>query len=188
MNVHGLKEGAVQFRSAQVEDLDATKGEMLVRAAPYGMKVDLTPNVSEVFQPKAFARAVKAPHRLAATWEHGGPLIGRGISAEDKPDGIWVRAKIGRTTAAKDVLSLFEDKLLRDISVEFRPIVDGMDIVRNGDHYAVSHRRAHLTGFAVTTEGAYGEGAFIDSVRDLRGEKEREELRLWLIDAKQRAQ
>jgi len=186
MNLQELKAGAVQYRAAEVKDIDAANREMMVKAAPYELTMDIGGGIDETFKRGTFARAVKAPQRVSAFWEHGGPLIGRGIQVEDREDGVWVRAKIGRTTAAADVISLIEDDLIRDVSVEFRPIPESMLVTQDGDRLAVVHTRAHLIGFAVVNEGAYGEGAYVSSIRDERLERDREALRLWLASAKAR--
>jgi len=180
MKVQDIQGGAVQYRAAEVQEVSIEKREMFVRAAPYGVTTDIGGGIDETFEPGTFARAVKAPQRVSAFWEHGGPLIGRGIQVIDQADGVWIRAKIGRTTAATDVISLIEDELLRDVSVEFRPIPEAMKVHQRGQRLDIRHIRAHLLGFAVVTNGAYGDKAYVDSVRDERVDRDREAARLWL--------
>jgi len=178
--------GAVQFRAAEIKEMSVENREMFVRAVPYNVTQDIGSDILETFEEGTFARAVKAPQRVSAWWEHGGPMIGRGIQVIDQSDGVWIRAKIGRTNAANDVISLFEDKLIKDVSIEFRPIPEAMSILQDGKKLSVRHRRAHLLGFAVVSNGAYGDGAYIASVRDEQLEREREAARLWLQAVRQR--
>jgi len=184
MNVEELKAGAIQYRAAEVKDINVPNREMLVKVAPYEVTMDIGGGIDETFKRGTFSRAVKAPQRVSAFWEHGGPLIGRGVQVDDREDGVWVRAKIGRTTAAADVISLIEDELIRDVSAEFRPIPESMTVMQSGGRLSVTHTRAHLIGFAVVREGAYGKDAYVSSVRDERMERDREALRLWLQGAK----
>ena len=186
MNIEELEGGAVQYRAAEVQDVDTSNREMLVRAAPYDMPTDIGADIIETFLGGTFSRAVRAPQRVSAWWEHGGPLIGRGLQVEDRADGVWIRAKIGRTTAANDVLSLIEDELLKEVSVEFRPIPSGLNVERRGSKLHVTHSRAHLLGFAVVSSGAYGSGAYVASIREEALDREREAARLWLASVKAR--
>jgi phage head maturation protease len=181
MDIRDIEAGAIQYRAAKIEDIDPGKHEMFVRAAPYSEEfTDIGANIEERFLPGTFARAVKAPHRLNVFFDHGGPLVGRGTEAEDRPDGIYVRAKIGRTGPAEEMLSLLADEILTDVSVEFRGLPDHMKVERYGDGLRVTHRRAHLTGFAAVPEGAYGEQALVLSARDAKREREQEAARAWL--------
>lgn len=187
MNITELEAGAIQYRAARIEDLDTAAHEMYVRAAPYGEEfTDIGAGIQERFLPGTFARAAKAPHRLSVFFDHGGPLVGRGTEAEDRADGIYVRAKIGRTGPAEEMLSLLADGILTDVSVEFRGLPDHMRIERQGDGLRVTHRRAHLTGFAAVPEGAYAERALVLSARDARREREAEAARAWLQEFKSR--
>jgi len=173
-----LRAGAVQFRAAKVEDLDRAKSEMFLKAIPYEVEADLGPFM-EVFSRGAFAQAVKAPNRLGLWHEHGGPQVGRGISAEDRQDGFWFRAKLSRSQAAQDMAAMIEDGLLTDASAEFRPMGEWMDADWQEGKLHVRHRRAHLQGAAVVFDGAYSGSAFVDSIRDATNEKAREEARVW---------
>jgi phage head maturation protease len=190
-----IRDGAVQWRSAVVEDLDTQKSEMLIRCVPYDVRVDIGGGIREEFVRGTFARAAAAPTRLSLWRDHGGPIIGRGLSVEDRDDGVLFRAKLGRTQVARDAIMDYEDGIASDPSIEFRPLADHMDIVANRDGTLdLTHRRAVLLGVALVMEGAYaGAGAKVISVREAeeqrKAEAERlraiEEARNWLAKIKQ---
>jgi HK97 family phage prohead protease len=175
-----LKDGATQYRSAVIESVDRDKSELFVKAAPYNVRADIGGGIDEEFRTGTFARAAKSPERLLVWHDHRGPMTGRGVAVEDKPDGVWVRARLASTTAAKDMVSLIDDKFLTDVSIEFNPMPEWMDVQQRGNRLEITHRRAHLLGFAVVPEGAYGSAAFVASLRDLEREREAEKARLWL--------
>lgn len=182
MQLDDMMAGATQYRAAVIEDIDVDKSEILVRAAPYGAPTDIGAGVVEEFRPGTFSRAAKTPHRLGVWSGHGGPLIGRGLEVDDREDGIWIRSKIARTQAAKDALLNIEDGISDQVSVEFVPKSEYMDVTAHKGGLNVVHRRAHLLGWAVVPEGAYGPGgAFIAAIRaDDEAERKREAARLWL--------
>lgn len=182
-----MTSGAVQRRSATVESLDVEARELLVKCCPYGEAHDIGGGIVEEFAAGAFARAVKGPHRLGVWSEHGGPLVGRGLEAEDRADGFWLRARLGRTQAAQDLATMLEDKLLTDASVEFVVQPAYMDVRRDGETLHVRHRRAHLRGVAITFEGAYGGSAYVAELREAEAERALLEARAWLTEYRARA-
>jgi len=186
VNIAELEAGAVQYRSATIEDVDTSGHELLVKAVPYDRPTDIGGGIVEEFKRGAFAKAAGAPHRLTVFHDHGGPLVGRGIEMEDRADGPYIRARIGKTPAALEMLSLIEDEILTDPSIEFRALKDHMAVERIGEKYRVTHRRSHLIGFAMTPEGAYGEQALVLSARDARRERQVEAAVAWLEEYKQR--
>ena len=174
-----LQAGAVQHRAAKIDGLDQSKSELSIKVVPYEVEGDVGP-FTEVFSRGAFARATKDPSRLGVWHEHLGPLVGRGVEADDRADGFWMRAKLASTQAARDMAQMIDDKVLTDASVEFHPMRDFMDVQRrDSGKLHVRHRRAHLRGVAVTFEGAYGAGAYVASLRDAAREREIEEARVW---------
>lgn len=182
-----IEAGAVQYRAAKIEDIDLERGELYVKAAPYGVPTDIGGNITERFEPRTFAKAAAEPSRLMVFHNHAGPLVGRGIQVEDRPEGIWIRARIGRSQPARDMLADVEDKILTDPSVEFRPMAGHMKVTRNGDRFDVVHKRAHLIGFAMVPEGAYGQSAYVESVRDAQRERDAEAARLWFMEWRSRS-
>jgi HK97 family phage prohead protease len=172
-------ERGIQKRKAIVEDVDTDKSEILVKAAPYGIMSDIGGGIDEQFEPGTFARAAKAPERLYLTHDHDGPLVGRGLEVDDRADGVWMRARLAPTTAAKDMVALIEAGMLHDCSVEFRTMREHMTVTRMGERLRIVHRRAQLLGVAVVNEAAHQE-AYVASVREAELERKAEEARLWL--------
>lgn len=180
--IKDLTGGAVQFRAAKVEGVDVTTREMQVLAAPYDLEADIGGGILETFSRGAFSGAAGEPHRLRVWHGHGGALVGRGLEADDKEDGIHVRARIATTDAAKEMLTLVEEQILTDVSVEFRAIRAAMVVKELPDgRFQVRHRKGQLLGFAMVPEGAYGENAFVESVRDAARDREVENARAWLL-------
>ena len=180
--IRDLTEGAVQYRSATVEAVDVTTREISVKAAPYEYEADIGGGIRESFARGAFAAAVSQPHRLGVWHDHGGPLVGRGISVEDREDGVHVRARIASTQAAKEMLLLVDEQILTDVSVEFGIIRNAMAVRELGaGQYQVRHKKAHLRGFAMVQEGAYGDEAYIESVRSAERDRDVEAARTWLL-------
>lgn len=185
MKIEDLRNGAVQFRAATIEDI--SERELFVRAAPYSEEfTDIGGGISERFIRGAFAKAANAPQRISLFHDHGGPLVGRGTEVDHRNDGVYVRFKIGRTAPAEEMRSLIEDRILTDVSVEFRPVAEAMKVERDGDRLRVTHRKAILSGVAVVPEGAYGEQALVLSMRDLERERKVEAARAWLEEYKAR--
>jgi HK97 family phage prohead protease len=156
-----------QFRTAEIEHLDAEAGTVLVRVAPYGHEARVDHDIWEQFDAGAFAAAAKAPHRIKMWNEHNGPLIGHALTVEDRPDGSWCLAKFSNTAAARDARELALDGTLDQCSVTFNPRRDWMHVERREDGFHIRHSRAHMLGFALVPHGAYDEGAIVASVRDL---------------------
>ena len=183
--IEEIRGGAVQFRAAEVQKVE--DHEIYVKAAPYSDTfTDIGGGIRERFLAGAFSGAASAPHRVAIFHDHGGPLVGRATEVTDAADGVYIRAKISRTAAAEEMLTLIEDDILREMSVEFRAVRDGMSVEAKGDLLYVTHRRAHLTGVAAVPEAAYQGQTPILSARDLQTARAVEEARAWLEEYKAR--
>ena len=164
----------LQHRDADVEDIDLDEGMITMRAAPYDVEAALAPELWEAFAPKTFERACNAPSRCKLWHEHGGPLIGHAKEVEDRPDGIWIRAKISNTVAGIEARELASDGTLDQVSITFKPMKDYMRVTQKSDGIHVRHTRAGLLGVALTAHGAYDTHAYIASVRDAQADRERE--------------
>jgi HK97 family phage prohead protease len=162
-----------QHRKADIEHVDPIAGTILMRAAPYDHEIQLAPDLWESFAPAAFAAASKAPHRSKLWNEHRGPVVGCGVDIEDRPDGIWIRARFANTLAGQEARELARDKIKDQVSVEFRPLEEWLTIKRAENGLHIRHKRAHLLGVALVAHGAYDDEAFVASVRDQSG-KDRE--------------
>ena len=182
MKIQDLTEGVPQHRAATIESIDVTTRELSVVAVPYEVERDIGGGIHESFARGAFSAAVAQPHRVGVWHDHNGPLVGRGILVEDRPDGVHVRAKIASTQAAKEMLTLMDEDILRDVSVEFG-IIRGAMAARDlgGGEYQVRHKKAHLRGFAMVQEGAYGDLAYVVSLRDAERDRDVEKAQAWLL-------
>lgn len=169
----------IQTRSATVDALNVEERVIELRAVPYGVETRLAPGLVESFSPRAFANASKDPARVKLWDRHsteGGHPVGFAEVVEDRADHVYIRARVSRTTAGNDLLTLAGDGVLDEASVEFQPIPDDMRVTRRGDDTVVQHRRARLLGVALVTHGAYGRGATVLAVRDEASDKLREEV------------
>jgi phage head maturation protease len=82
------------------------------------------------------------------------------------------------------MMTLLSDGILTDVSIEFRALKDWMTVTREGDNLSIVHRRAHLTGYAVVPEGAYGQHALVLAHRDAQAAREVEAARAWFAQWK----
>jgi HK97 family phage prohead protease len=155
----------LQYREADIEHVDPDEGTILMRAAPYDIETQLDRELWESFAPKTFERSVGAPHRVKCWHEHGGPLIGHAADVEDRPDGIWIKARISNTPSGQEARELARDGTLDQCSVTFRPMKDFIKVTQKRDGVHVRHSRAYLLGVALVAHGAYAEHAMIASVR-----------------------
>jgi len=170
----------IQTRSATVSVLSADERVIELTAVPYGVETRLSPSLVESFAPRAFANAGKDAGRVKLWHGHstaGGQIVGSASLVEDKPDGVFVRMRVSHTAAGDDLLTLANDGVLDEASVEFQPIPADMAVTRRGDDTVVRHKRARLLGVALVPHGAYGRGAVVLSVRDEAADRAREE---WL--------
>lgn len=167
----------VQYRRASIETV--TERTIQLRAVPYGVESEIDRGLFESFEPGAFKRSEKDPARVKLWFGHsndGGRVVGQASRVEDRADGLIVHARVSATPSGDELLTLAEDRVLDEASIEFRPIPADMAIRRAGDKLHVRHRRGHLLGVALVPHGAYGRDALVLSVRDLR-QKESERIR-----------
>jgi uncharacterized protein len=161
-----------QFRAAVIEEIaeaDAEERVITMRAVPYDVETQLDAKLLESFEPGAFSRAAKDPARVKLWLGHsttGGHLVGQAFEVEDRADGVWIRARVSRTVAGDELLTLVRDKVLDEASIEFAPIREAMSIERRGSMIHVRHKRGHLRGVGLVPHGAYGRSALVTSVRD----------------------
>lgn len=171
----------VQERVADIEAVDVDKGTILMRAAPYGIEAQIDHDLWETFERKTFAAASKAPHRTKLWNLHGGPLVGHALDVEDREDGLWVNARFSNTLNGNEARELASDGSLDQCSVTFRAQPEWMKLARKPDGVHVRHSRAWLMGVALVPHGAYGEGAYVASVRGADVDRERERRKLQVL-------
>ena len=127
-----------------------------LRVMPWGV-VAQTPQGAETFARGAFADTDPTRVTIESS-AHGGALVGRGESIEERDDGAYLSARIARTQAGDDLLALAADGVLRDASVAFLPMAHRME---NG---TTVRTRVDLRRVAVLERGAY-RGAEVLAVR-----------------------
>jgi hypothetical protein len=173
----------VQWRSAEVIDLDVSTGEVRLRMVPYDREARLGVSLFETFERGAFAAAVKAPSRVKMWNEHQGPLIGCASTVEDLPDGAYATMRFSSTAAAQDARTLTIERIITECSVEFRALRESMKVRRAPDGLHVAHSRGHLLGAALVAHGVYGDvGSLVLSARG-EGEDRAAEERLARLKA-----
>lgn len=170
IEVPSLLEG-LQVRAAQLEDIEDNISERIIvmRAVPYDVETRIGVNVIESFEPAAFSRAVKDPARVKLWHGHsdsGGTLVGQAFKIEDRPDGPRVFTRVSKIAKGDELLTLVDDKVLDEASIEFAPIREAMTFERRGEMVHVRHRRGHLKGVGMVPHGAYGRNALVLATRD----------------------
>ena len=161
----------LQTRTARLEDVEENARERIIvmRAVPYDVETRLDVNLFESFEPGAFARAVKDPARVKLWHGHsntGGHLVGQAFQIEDLADGPRVFTRVSKVAMGDELLTLVEDEVLDEASIEFAPIRDAMRFERRGSAIHVRHLRGHLKGVGMVPHGQYGRNALVTSVRD----------------------
>jgi len=165
----------IQHRSATLHALNTEQRIIELRAVPYDYETQIDEHMFEAFEKRAFARAVKDPERCKLWLRHsvdGGRIVGQALKVEDRDDGLWLETRVSKTPAGDELLTLADDGVLDEASIEFAPIREAMIVRRRGEDLVVRHRRAHLKGVAVVPHGAYGRQALVTAVRDDRPDPE----------------
>lgn len=168
----------VQWRGAEVVDVDDASGEVRLRIVPYGKEARLGIDLWETFERASFAAAAGAPSRCKLWHEHGGPLVGCASKVEDLPDGAYATMRFSSTGPAQEARTLTVEKIITECSIEFRAIREAMKARRAPDGLHVSHSRGHLLGTALVSHGVYGDmpgGSLVLSARDESADKSRDE-------------
>ena len=91
-----------------------------IRIMPWGQAVT-TPEGREAFERGAFATADPARVTIESQ-RHGGTLVGRGISLEERDDAGYLAARISETAAGDELLTLIRDGVVTEASVAFKPV------------------------------------------------------------------
>jgi HK97 family phage major capsid protein/HK97 family phage prohead protease len=82
--------------------------------------------------------------------EHKGALVGRGITAEERPEGLHMALKVARTASGDELLELAREKVLTGMSIVFQPVTERMRADGVIERTAIDIRRV-----AVLERGAY---------------------------------
>lgn len=177
-------DGAPLHRALAIEDVELREetGDFHVagRLAPYGVRAEIGPGVTEEFLPGTFARATRAPGRIkfrspgTGLGHDNAFVVGHATSLEDRPDGIWGDFRIVDTSAGIDTAKLLrrgpngEAPILDELSIEFVAKPGQFEVHREGKGFFIQHRSARLVAVAPVPVGAYGRDALVTQARSLQ--------------------
>lgn len=153
-----------------VEILTRAKGgdgrTVFGRAVPFNVDQYINPGLVERFAPGAFRHQLSAANRVRFTRDHmshGGTLIGKTLSLEERSDGLYGTWRVSATAAGDETLELLRDGVLTHLSIGFRTTPNGSRKEANG---VTTRTKAHLFEVSVVMDGAYGDGATVSEVRE----------------------
>jgi HK97 family phage prohead protease len=153
-----------------VDDIELTRAEagavavgaeegrtVELRIVPWGVTAQ-TADGPEAFSRGAF-KGTDATRVTIEAQRHGGPLVGRGVSLEERDDAAYLTARIAPTPAGDELLTLAREGVLQDASVVFVPRTSK----RRSDG-VVERQSVDLRRVAILERGAYP-GAGVVAVR-----------------------
>lgn len=103
-------------QAGEIASFDEDKREILMRVVPYGVDA-LTNRGYERFEESAFEGI--DPSRFVTRQRHADPPTGRGIEAYSDDGWFYVRARIAKTQAGDEQLTLAKDGVETGVSVGF---------------------------------------------------------------------
>ena len=147
------------------------EGERVIQGTlmRYGDTAEFPWGDKERFEPGCFGDIGQVDFVLDKQHERA-RLIGRtgggGVTLTDSPQSLELRADLPETTDANDTLTLVRGKVLRGLSVTFRPIEHRLEISKDGK-YTIIHKRAELRGGGVVDRPQYKQSTLREQVRSL---------------------
>lgn len=167
---------SVEF-DAEIQVRSATKREIEVRLLPWDVTVE-TMQGPEEFARGSFAN-VAADQLYLMGLEHaagiglgqdGRPVVvrnpaGRSKAVWEADDGPHATFGVARTQAGDEILALAEDRIIRGVSIEFREVAGGTEIVNRNGRRVRRHTRVAPSGASLTYRPAYGDGSTVLAVR-----------------------
>lgn len=151
-----------------VRDEENAQRTVEMRIVPYGVTAQ-TSDGPERFARGAF-RGVDASRVTIEAGRHGGPLVGRGLSLEERDDAAYLTARIAPTAAGDELLTLTREGVYQDVSVVFVPRTSKRTADGVTERQAVDLRRV-----AILERGAYP-GAAVVAVRAEPDDTEGEDM------------
>ena len=133
-----------------------------LRIMPWGI-VARTLDGPELFERGAFD-GIDSTRVTIEAGAHGGPLVGRGVSLDQRDDAAYLTARIAPTPAGDDLLTLAREGVYSAASIAFYPVPGG-NRRRAG---ATGHSRVDLRRVAILERGSYPQAAVL-AVRALEG-------------------
>lgn len=159
------------------DGIDVETGVIECRIVPYEHEANLGSGLHEIFSAAAFASACGNPSRVKCSdQQHNRAVnIGRALELRDESDALYGKVKIADTSAGRDVLTLLREKVLEELSIEFRPMKGKHEILRRGPgDILIRHHKAELVGLSPVGAGAYGNEARVLMVRQAEMDRARE--------------
>lgn len=162
-----------------MNDIRHITGEIIERAADPGgdgrtVRIRMvrweTPSPTPEGYREAFAKGAFAgtdPSKVTIeSMRHGGPLVGRGTEIDEADDAGYLTARIAKTPAGDELLTLIDEGVVNQASVAYRETEGGTR--RQGD--VLVRQKVDLWRVAVVERGVH-EGAGVVSVRSSEGPK-----------------
>ena len=122
----------------------------------------------ERFEPGCFGDVSQVDFILDKQHDRGRSLArtgsGGGVTLTDTPQRLELRAELPNTTDANDTLELVRTKVLRGLSVTFRPIEHRLEINKDAS-VTIIHKRAELRGGGVVDRPQYKGSTLRDQIR-----------------------
>jgi len=136
------------------------------RAVPYDTWTrisDLEGDYDERFRSGAFARSTEQrASKIPLRAKHNAQALPLGPIREfdERPDGLWIAAKVSRTAAGDEILELVHDQVLNGLSVGFSPVRQEWTDRRTKR----THLESKLHEVSLCEQGAYAD-AVVAGVR-----------------------
>lgn len=170
--------GDLLTRAATVEEIDADRRMVDVCLMTYEREAQVGDQLWEVFTRGAFKAAVGNPSRvkMSAQGHQLGTVIGQATELRDEDAALYGRLMISDTAAGRDTLTLLRDRVLEELSVEFRTVARGYKVTRSPKGLHVRHDKALLVGVSPVAAGAYGDGSRVLALRAQQADRQREKI------------
>jgi HK97 family phage prohead protease len=160
--------GDVLVRAAAVEDVDPETRIIDVKVMTYEREAQIDADLYEIFAQGAFKAAVSNPSRVKVSDQQHErrTVVGQAVELREEGNELLGKLRIADTTAGRDLLTLLREKILEELSVEFRAQPRHFKVTRGPKGLLVRHDKAILVGISPVTAGAYGDGSRVLAVRE----------------------
>ena len=158
--------GSMEYRNAALGTITDRTIELMV--APYDEPAHLGQGVHEKVARGAFGDLADAgiPLKLETGVNHQGPVVGRSIGFDDRPEGLFATFKVSETEAGNDALTLAHD---RAVGASAGMIITDAVPDRDG---VVELRGADLREVTLTGTPAYQSATVLDVRSNAPDERE----------------
>lgn len=170
--------GEILTRAAPVGDIDAEKRLVDVRVMRYENENEIDEGLFELFSRGSLKAACSNPSRVKISNQghDRSMVIGQAVELREEADEMVGTLKIADTSAGRDVLTLLRERMLEELSIEFRPMSRYMKVTRSAKGLHVRHDRAVLVGLSPVRAGAHGDGSRVLATREEMKDRQRERV------------